>query len=211
MRNLLELIIIFYIYIYKLYFRAFTQCKCIAVEGNRNDRNAVCIRAPRWTDLLSWSVMTGWGASLRLCWSRPGSLWWPLAHHPDSSLPSAHTRRASAQDAVGSASWKTEATCRVGRTSPWAWRCWAASASVSAPQTAVASCLPPAFSAGAPGVFWRGGQSEVVRWSSEMTVSYQQINSLNHRVNAASIYITVQYEKLSKCCNWIVQNLHSPF
>lgn len=96
--------------------------------------------------------------------------------------------------------------CRVGRTSPWAWRCWAASASVSAPQTVVASCLPPAFSAAAPGVFWRGGQSEVVRWSSEMIVSYQQINSLNHRVNAASIDITVQYEKLSKCCNWIVQN-----
>lgn len=41
----------------------------------------------------------------------------------------------------------------VERHSPWVWHCWAASASVSAPQIVFFSSLPPAFSAAALDVF----------------------------------------------------------
>lgn len=204
MRNLLE------------YFRAFTQCKCVAVWGNRNDRNPVCVWCRRLWGEPTCFLGLWWRSGVHLCVSAEA------VQVPFDGLQRiiptllsrlrAHTRPASAQDAVGSASWKTEATCRVGRTSPWAWRCWAASASVSAPQTAVASCLPPAFSAGAQGVFWRGGQSEVVsrvqRWRSV--------------INRLTVWITESMLNLHNSSTWEMikmldfaqldcAKLHSPF
>lgn len=56
---------------------------CLWRETTKNIPGVISLK---WSYLASWFVMMEWDASSRLCWSRPGFLWWPPRHRHGSSL-----------------------------------------------------------------------------------------------------------------------------
>lgn len=55
-----------------------------SADGDKQEDESKRLLGQRLGYLASWSVMMEWGASWRLCWNRPGFLWWPPRRHHGS-------------------------------------------------------------------------------------------------------------------------------